>query len=192
MDTSPEFINDLIKKRRSVFPKSYIDKPIPKNIIEQVLENANWAPNHKQTEPWRFVVFRNEGLKKLSEYLANYYKENTPEEQFLEAKYQKTLQKPLQSSCVIAICMQRDEAERVPEWEEIAAVSCAVQNMYLTCTAYEIGCYWSSPKSMINAREFLKLDSGQRCLGLLYMGYHNQESFNTRRNPVEEKIRWEE
>ena len=34
----------------------------------------------------------------------------------------------------------------VPEWEEIAAVSMAVQNMYLTCTANNIGCYWSSPK----------------------------------------------
>jgi nitroreductase len=192
MNISPEQVNDLIKNRRSVFPKSYIDRPIPKGIIEQILENANWAPNHKYTEPWRFIVFREKGLKRLSEYLGHFYKTNTPEGKFLEAKYQKTLLKPLQSSCVIAICMQRDEAGRVPEWEEIAAVSCAVQNMYLTCSAYGIGCYWSSPKSIIEASGFLKLEKGQSCLGLMYMGYHEQKQFNAKRESVEEKTRWEE
>ena len=191
MPLSPENVNELIQKRRSVYPISYIDKPIPKEIIEQILENANWAPNHRQTEPWRFIVFRGEGRKRLSKYLGNYYKKNTPEDKFLEGKYQKTLEKPLQSSCVIAICMQRDEAERVPEWEEIAATACAVQNMYLTCTAYGIGCYWSSPKSIIEGNDFLKLQPGQRCLGLFYMGYHNQEAFRPRRRPVADKTRWE-
>jgi nitroreductase len=192
MPLSPENVNELIQKRRSVYPISYIDKPIPKEIIEQILENANWAPNHRQTEPWRFIVFRGEGRKRLSEYLGNYYKENTPADKYVEGKYQKTLEKPMQSSCVIAICMQRDEAERVPEWEEIAATAAAVQNMYLTCTAYGIGCYWSSPKSIIEGSEFLKLEKGQRCLGLFYMGYHNQEHFRPRRKPVENKTRWEE
>jgi nitroreductase len=45
----------------------------------------------------------------------------------------------------------------VPEWEEIAAVSMAVQNMYLTCTANNIGCYWSSPKIVDHLKESLTL-----------------------------------
>ncbi len=36
-------------------------KPIPDDIIWQLLENANWAPTHKFTEPWRFTVFSGEG-----------------------------------------------------------------------------------------------------------------------------------
>jgi nitroreductase len=31
------------------------------------LENANRAPNHKQTEPWKFTVFTAEGLKYFGE-----------------------------------------------------------------------------------------------------------------------------
>ena len=42
--------------------------------------------------------------------------------------------------------MQRDPGERIPEWEELASVACAVQNMWLSATSYGIGAYWSSPK----------------------------------------------
>jgi nitroreductase len=46
----------------------------------------------------------------------------------------------------------------VPDWEEIAATSMAVQNMYLTCTANRIGCYWSSPKIVNNLKDSLKIE----------------------------------
>ena len=56
-------INDVIKYRRSIYPKEYQQgKTIPDEIIWQILENANHAPNHKQTEPWRFKVFSGEGM----------------------------------------------------------------------------------------------------------------------------------
>ena len=60
MSTPIEILNSIIKERRSVFPASYIPKEIPKHVIEQILENANYAPTHKLTQPWRFVVLRNE------------------------------------------------------------------------------------------------------------------------------------
>ena len=47
--------------------------------IEQILENANWAPNHKKTEPWRFKVFRGAALERLSDYLGEWYRANTAE-----------------------------------------------------------------------------------------------------------------
>lgn len=190
MSISPEKLNALIRSRRSIFPNTYIDKPIPRAIIEEILENANWAPTHRLTEPWRFKVFQEKALQRLSDYLANWYKVNTPPDQFSDIKYKKTQQKPLRSACVIAICMQRDPMERVPEWEEVAAVSCAVQNMWLTCTVNDIGCYWSSPKSIIEADEFLQLQEGERCLGLFYMGYHKLPELPGKRQPMAEKVEW--
>lgn len=187
---SAEAINELIKNRRAIFPNTYINHPIPEEHIQQILENANWAPTHRKTQPWRFKVFRKAALERLSEYLAGWYKEHTPMAKFSEKKYEKTKAKPLQSDCVIAICMQRDLEERVPEWEEIAAVACAVQNMWLSCTAYGIGCYWSSPKSILEANDFLKLKEGEQCLGLLYMGYHEMPLLPGDRTPIEEKVIW--
>ena len=190
MSLSIEQLNELIRSRRSIFPNTYINKPIPKEILEDILENANWAPTHKMTEPWRFKIFTGDSRIQLSEYLSTWYKANTPPEKYSEKKYEKTKKKPLQAGCVIAICMQRDQEERVPEWEEIAAVACAVQNMWLSCTAYGIGCYWSSPKSIIEANEFLNLRESEQCLGLFYMGYHKLPAIPGKRQAIQNKIEW--
>jgi len=188
----PNSINELIKNRRSIFPKTYIDKPIPKEIIEQVLENANWAPNHKLTEPWRFKVFTGASLELLGGALADIYKANIPEEKYQERKFKKLQTNPTKAGCVIAICMQRDPKESLPEWEEVAAVACAVQNMYLTCTAYSLGSYWSSPGIIKYPAvgKFLKLKEGEKCLGFFYMGYHNLPKIEGKRGAIADKVEW--
>jgi nitroreductase len=190
MPITPELTSELIRKRRAIFPKSYIHKPIPVAIIEQVLENANWAPTHRLTEPWRFKVFTGPALGRLGDYLGDFYRNNTPAEGFSEMKFNKNLQSPRQSGCVIAICMKRDAEARVPEWEEVAAVACAVQNMWLTCTSYGIGCYWSTPKAALEADAFLGLEEAERCLGLFYMGYHDLPELPGKRSPITEKTTW--
>jgi len=170
----------------------YTDKPIPKAIIQQILENANWAPTHKLTEPWRFRVYQGDALKQLGVTLSDVYKSTTPEEKFKEMKFEKIKKKAKQSDTIIAIIMQRDPKESLPEWEEIAAVACAVQNMWLTCTAYDIGCYWSSPGFTKHLNEPLNLKEGERCLGFFYMGYHQMPKIEGMRNPIEEKVEWME
>jgi nitroreductase len=183
-------IDQLLQNRRAIFPNMYADRPIERDVLEAILEKANWAPTHRRTEPWRFQVFTGEARQRLADYLGDYYRTHTPAEKFSEKKYEKTLRKPLQSGAVIAICMQRDPDERVPEWEEVAAVAMAVQNMWLSCTARGIGCYWSSPASILQADSFLELPEGQRCLGLLYMGYYDGAELPGQRNPIEEKVTW--
>lgn len=182
-------VSDLIRSRRSIFPVAFTGEVVEDYVIMQLLENANWAPTHRKTEPWRFVIFKDLGKQKLSDYLVQYYKDNTPTEKFSEFKLKKTANKALACSHVIAICMNRDE--RVPEWEEIAAVGCAVQNLWLSCGALNLGGYWSSPSSMINAGEFLNLKEGERCLGLFYLGVPNLEiPHKSKRGNIEEKVRW--
>ena len=51
----------LIKSRRSFFPEKFVaGEDVPKAVINNILEAANWAPTHGNTEPWRFVVRRRE------------------------------------------------------------------------------------------------------------------------------------
>lgn len=185
-------ISGLIRRRRSVFPKTYIaDKPVERALIEQLLENANWAPTHRLTEPWRFRVFHSEeSRRRLGAYLADFYLKNTPQEQFSEEKMKKSGENPLLSAAVIAIVMRRDPAASVPEFEEIAAVSMAVQNMWLSCTALGLGCYWSTPRAALEADAFLELQPGERCLGLFYMGWHNMPEIPGKRGAVEDKTVW--
>ena len=189
--TPPEMLNDLIKKRRSIFPSSYIEKEIPKEIIEQVLENANWAPTHKRTEPWRFKVLTGDAQNRMGEFMAEWYKANTSEEKFSPIKFKKLSKNPGKAGCLIAVCMKRDPKESLPEWEEISSVAMAVQNMYLTCTAYGIGSYWSSTKPALVADEFLGLEERERCLGLFYMGYFEGDwPEGKRESPILDKVEW--
>jgi len=186
---SIESINEVIRSRRSIFPPSYIEKEIPREIIATILENANFAPTHKLTEPWRFTVFTGSGLETLGTFMADAYKANTTAETFSEAKYEGTRSKSLKSAAVIAIIVEL-HPEKIPEWEEVAAVACAVQNMWLTATANGIGAYWSSPSVTDSLRTFLGLKENQKCIGFFYMGYHNAGELPARRTPVAEKVTW--
>ena len=183
-------IDHAIRTRRSVYPRMYTSDPISQTEILEILENANYAPTHMMTQPWRFRVMQGDALLRLGNFLAGKYKERTPSELFSEAKYDRMQRKPVQSGCVIAIYMKRDPEERLPEWEEIAAVSAAVQNIWLSCTSRGIGAYWSTPSAFVNAKDFFPLEEGERCLGLFYMGRWNPVEMPAKRDPVEDKVSW--
>jgi len=193
MNFNAQEINNLIKHRRSVFQKDYTGERVKTEIVNQMLENANWAPNHKMTEPWRFVVFTGDGLKKLAEFQGACYKRVTSlSDSFKEERYQALLTKPMLSSHIIAVGVKRDEARRLPEIEEIGAVYCAIENMYLTAAAYGIGCYLSSGGITYfeEAKEFFGLGKDDRLLGFLHIGIPKGEVPDGRRRPIAEKVRW--
>jgi nitroreductase len=192
MKFNTEEFNTLVRSRRSTFPKQFAaGEPVDETIIRQLLENATWAPNHGRTEPWQFVVFTGEGLQKLSTFQSELYKESAGEK-FKEATYENLRANPLKASHVIALCMKRDPNKKFPEIEEIAAVACAVQNIYLTVTAYGVGGYWTTGGVTYNpkAKEFFGLGEDDKLMGFFYVGQIAVPSPEGKRQPVEEKIVW--
>lgn len=189
----PSEVNQLIRQRRSVFPKNYSGAKVSDEIINQMLENANWAPTHKFTEPWRFVVFTGDGLKELAAFQSECYKAvTTVEGTFKEERYQSLQSKPMESSHIIAIGMKRDQAKRLPEWEELGAVFCAIENMYLTATAYGIGCYLSTGgiTNFEEAKSFFGLGADDKLCGFLHVGVPKATIPDGRRRPINEKTKW--
>lgn len=185
-------INSLIKARRSTFPKQFdSERKIDNAIVQQIVENATWAPSHGQTEPWKFVVFTGEGLQKLASFQAEFYKKDSGEN-FKEATYQNLLTNPLKASHVIALCLKRDPNKKFPEVEEVAAVSCAVQNIYLSTTAYGLGGYWTTGGVTYKpaAKEFFGLEEDDKLLGFFYLAHVAVPSPAGKRKPVEEKVVW--
>lgn len=184
-----EVLTSIIKRRRSVFPASYTNQPIPDEVISEILETANYAPTHKLTEPWRFVVIRGEAKEKLGAELGRIYKEKVPQEKFLQKKYDSFGEKTGQAACIIAINIQFNP-DKLPAWEEIAATACAVQNIALTAEAMKIGAYWSSPPLIDDLGSFLSLNENEKCYGLFYMGYHEDQPAPARRTSMADKIKW--
>ena len=184
-----EILSSIIQRRRSIFPPSYTSEEIPDELIQQVLESANYAPTHKLTQPWRFIVLRKEGKHKFGLELARLYKEQTPEASFLQKKYDSLVEKADQSSCIIVLNAQL-HPDLIPEWEEIAAFACAVQNMALTAESLKIGAYWSSPGTIAQLPAYFEMEDNERCFGLFFMGFHNEQPRLAKRTPIADKVRW--
>lgn len=161
-------LKNIIETRRSVFPKSYTTEDIDEEVLSEIINSANFAPSHKKTKPWRLKVFRGEDKNQLGQKLADIYKQTANPESFLEKKYLDISEKVAMSNAIMTIVV--NFSGLVPEWEEIAATSMAVQNMYLTSTAHGVGSYWSSPGMINQLTEFLGLEENQKCIGLFYLG----------------------
>jgi nitroreductase len=88
--------------------------------------------------------------------------------------------------------MKRDERKSLPEWEELGAVFCAVENMYLTATAYNIGCYLSTGgiTNFKEAKEFFGLGEDDRLLGFIHVGIPKGPQHEIKRKPIAEKVKW--
>ncbi len=185
-------ITELIRNRRTIYPEQFSERQVHREQVELILNNAIWAPTHGNTQPWRFRVFMEEAREELSVFLGQTYVKLTPPDKINDMKLAKIVARPKRASAVIAICMERQPEERISELDEMMAVACAVQNMHLTCTAYGLGGFWSTPGFMSSAemKDFLNLGEKDRCLGLFYVGYPSVEWPKGQRKPIEYITEW--
>ena len=186
-----EVVNKVIAERRSVYPKHFSGEQIPDADVEKIMENANWAPTHKYTEPWRFVVFKGDAIVELVNAMEDYYLTDAGGE-ISDRKINKFKYLPEKCSHIIAIVMQRDEELRVAEFEEISAVAMAVQNIYLTSHAMGHVGYWSTGNGTQSEtmHEFLDLKSGQTLLGYFFLGKPARNQPDGFRRDWKEKVTW--
>jgi nitroreductase len=193
MNFNPKWLNEVIANRRSLYQQQYSGAQVNDAIVHQILENANWAPNHKLTEPWRFVVFTGPGLEKLAQFQGEIYKKVTlVDNTFKEERYQNLITKPKLSSHIISVGMKRDPKKSVPEIEEVGAVFCAVQNMYLTAAAYGVGAYLSTGGITYfeEAKDFFDLEKDDKLIGFFHLGTPKIDNPKGNRKPVGPKVRW--
>ena len=179
MNISSEILN-LIKNRRNT--KRFNDKDISKSNIETILESGTWAPNHRNTEPWRFVVVSK--FSKVREKIANELiklqesKSDTP-----LSKEQKTnLVNPVNSApCYIYVFSIPGENPEITE-ENYGAVCCAIQNMQLTATSMGLGIGWSTGKmaKIKNLHSILNVAQEFKIVGVLTLGYPQDNSEKSR------------
>jgi len=185
-----QIVADLIKKRRTVKAEKMNGKQIPDEQINQLLELADWAPNHGNTEPWRFVVYAD--AKAFCQQHAELYKNNTLPENFVQATYEKFASMgELVSHAVIAI-NSRGHLPKIPVWEEITATACGLQNLLIGATALDIVAFWSTGGRITDPsmKTFLGLREEDMVMGVLYLGYADAEPAGKRNIPMADKVKW--
>ncbi len=184
-------IDDIIRNRRATPARFLAKTEISKEVILKLLENANWAPNHKKTEPWRFKVFVGSAKQKFAEDASALLRDKVVSGENINPQKIDNFRDALERvPVVIAIILNRSNADLLPEWEEVAAVSIAVQNMWLTATSLGLGAFWASPDFMKYLTGLLNLNETQKPMGFFYVGEIAMEYPSPGRGDIGEKIEW--
>jgi nitroreductase len=182
-------INQIIKDRRSHYPQEFTGMVLKDDIIDVLLENANWAPNHTLNYPWRFKILKGDTLTAWLQKAIDMYQRDTPTEKFSQKKLDKLEMYKSKVSHVIVIVKQADGEKPGHPTEDICAVACSVQNIYLSLSQFpEAAGYWSTGLGTYKAEmhQFLNLSTSQQLMGYFMLGHVEQKRTESRRRSVEE------
>lgn len=146
----------VLRGRRTV--KTYGPDPVPREIVEEILEAARWAPNHRMTEPWRFRVLGPAAFAALCEVSGEGAVKLRRAPTLIVASY---VPSPLPLHAA----------------EDMQAAACATYNVLLAAEARGLASYWRTPAilRMAAGREACGLPDGEEVLGLIHLGDHVEE-----------------
>ncbi|HVU93845.1 MAG TPA: nitroreductase [Puia sp.] len=185
-------VQETVIRRRSVKPTVLNGKKIDDLQIRQLLDLANWAPTHANTEPWRFVVYSGNAVQRFCHEHAELYRQYTAPDKFTPAKYEKQRHNGDKASHLIVVYMKRGNNPNITALEEICAAAAAVENILLGAEALGIAVLWSTGGMLLHPvmKDYFELGNEDVLLGMLYMGYADEPVNAGKRGPVEEKTSW--
>lgn len=187
-------LDQIIKLRRNVKPQFFTGELIEDHVVKDILDSANWAPTHGNTEPWRFIVLSGESISNFATFQSNLYKSKINPESFQQIKFDKLVDTPSLASHIIAVVVHKSVNTTIPLIEEIVATSCAVQNILLTAATKDIAIHWTSGGMTYTdeMKTYLGFEEKDRVLGFLYIGKSdnriNKEGI--RLSTIESKTIW--
>lgn len=161
-------IEQIIRSRRSV--RLFRSDPIETSELLELLNVAVWAPNHGVREPWRFILYTNEGRSRFADAVISTF--TSDEHQRLSAaKYDYYTKIPAH----LVVVLKEDPRQK--QWDEdYAAVCCLIQNFQLAAWERGIGVVWKTnwynydPKF----RDAAGIQAGEKVVGVLHIGYPEQ------------------
>ena len=59
-------VSNILKARRSTYPRDFNGEKIQNHIVREIIENANYAPSHRMTQPWFFKIYSEEKKTSLA------------------------------------------------------------------------------------------------------------------------------
>lgn len=165
---------DLLIQRASALK---LTEPGPtQEQVEIILKAAVTAADHGRIRPWRFVVMRGEGRKRLGDLMADAQRAIQPEisEEALEKVRAKAMRAPL----VIALVCQANTTHKVPLIEQQLATGAAGAHLMLAAKALGFGSSWKTgtPAYDPAVRTGLGFGPDDSVVGFFYIGTELQTS----------------
>lgn len=164
--------------------------PLPRALIEKLLDAGAQAPNHYKVRPWRFVVLTGAAREQLGAVMAESFRARFP--QVSEEALEKERAKPLRAPVIIAVGVEKPNEPKVDEIENLCAAAAACQNILLAAQAEGLGAIWRTGDAARDpkVKAFLGFAPDQHLIGLLYIGYPEQTPVTPQRPSFEDRTVW--
>lgn len=179
-------LKQALLHRRTV--QSYKAAPVPRHVLDEALEAANFAPNHKLTFPWRFTILGPATREKIAALAVELKGSKAP---LTEDKKRSIRGKFLNPGLLIAVgCLRSSDPVRAKE--DYAAVACAIQNLMLTFHAHGFGSMWGTGAASRHEQTYqiLGVDpQREEIVGFLYAGVAEKPPVAPPRPPWRDFVR---
>jgi nitroreductase len=165
-------VDDAIRTRRT--HKQFQPDPVPREELEQLLDLARWAPNHKLTQPWRFRVVGPQTLERLQEV-------GGPKEA------PKLLRAP-----TLVVVTAKLSGDELTDEEDVLATGVAIYIVMLAAHARGFASYWRTPGVLRTdeGRAAAGISPDERFVGVIYLGRPCSEPPAKERLPLEQLVEY--
>jgi nitroreductase len=162
-----EWLEQVVLSRATVH--DYSPEPLPEELVQRALQLALAAPNHRLTEPTRFVLVGSETRKQLSDISVALKQRKGPMSERVEQEVRAKIETP---PVLVVLCRVRREKAEV-EREDYATIACGVQSMMAWLWAQGIGSKWSTGAVTTAGATYQALgvpEADQEIVGFLWLG----------------------
>jgi nitroreductase len=159
-------VEQAIRSRRT--HKAFAADPVPRELLDELLELARWVPNHHLTNPWRFRVLGPGALAALK-----------------KAAGAEAAAKLDRAPTLVAVTALRSEDDTVRDEEDLCAAACATYAVLLAAHARGLAGYWRTPGVLRTeaGRAALGIGPDERFVALIHLGWGRQQKDPPERMP---------
>jgi len=163
-----EFV-ELVRSRYSV--RSYLSRPVEQDKLDRILEAVRLAPSGSNRQPWRFVVVRDEEVRRqLVAACSN--------QQFIA-----------QAPVVVAgVGLMPDRVMRCDIPGDPVDVSIAMEHLALAAAAEGLGTCWIGAFYQGQVRKVLGIPDSAKVVAVMTLGYPADSPRSKNRKPVSEIV----
>ncbi|MFX1573106.1 MAG: coenzyme F420-0:L-glutamate ligase [Promethearchaeota archaeon] len=181
-------LEKILRNRRS-YKLSFENKKVDKNLIEECIELARWAPSAHNGQFWRYCIMekgimREQLIDNMNEKLKNDLQNNGKSNDFIEFKVNKTKTNFLQAPILVLLCLDTKDLEKYPDNERtqnefilgVQSVSCSGIYFLIALEMKNLAaCWYCAPlfaKDLI--KKTLKLPESYIPMAFFTVGYSSK------------------
>ncbi|QMV43402.1 nitroreductase family protein [Cohnella cholangitidis] len=175
-------VAELLRNRRTI--RQFKSDFVPLELLLELLNIANWAPNHGLREPWRFILYRKEARATFADAVIRSM--SAEDRARLEAQKRDDYAKIPYHLIVV---MKEDPRQK--QWDEDYGAACSwIQSFQLAAWERGLGVVWKTNNFVYSPhfREAVGVQAGEKVVGVLHIGYPEVIPEPRPRTPAEERL----